>query len=161
MHDRATLLGHYRDRARAAVTDPQLRRYWVTGYGLKLRMSPFNAIVAKHALTAFDSRMKERHACLDYFRRLLANVRYLQPVEVAPYAHMGAWYGFKPLYLPKMLGGMPKAKLVEILRAEGMEILDPSGPCLATLPLFAEEFTGSIPWPHRPLPTIRLPTRWP
>jgi dTDP-4-amino-4,6-dideoxygalactose transaminase len=142
VHDRATLLGHYRDRARDAVTDPQLRRYWVTGYGLKLRMSPFNAIVAKHALAAFDSRMKERHTCLEYFRRKLTDVRYLQPVKVAQYAHMGAWYGFKPLYRPEMLGGMPKAELIEILRAEGMEISDPSGPCLANLPLFAEESSG-------------------
>lgn len=154
VHDRATLLGHYRDRSREAVVDSDLRRHWVTGYGLKLRMSPFNAIVAKHSLAAFAARAKERHTCLEYFRRLLASIRFLEPVHVAPYADMGAWYGFKPLYRPEKLGGLPRAELVDILRAEGMEVSDPSGPLLATLPLFGESssgiFSGQVTRPNDP-----------
>lgn len=53
VHDRAVLLGHYRDRSRDDVLYPQLRQYWVTGFGLKLRMSPFNAIVARNSLSRF------------------------------------------------------------------------------------------------------------
>lgn len=143
VHDRATLLGHYRDRSRDSVVDPGRRRHWLTGYGLKLRMSPFNAIVAKHSLAAFGSRAKERHTCLEYFRHELAGVRCLEPVHVASYADMGAWYGFKPLYRPEALGGLSRSALIDVLRAEGMQVNPlPPGMLLAALPLYREPSTG-------------------
>lgn len=149
VHDRATLLGHYRDRSRDCVIDPGLRRHWLTGYGLKLRMSPFNAIVANHSLAAFDSRARERRTCLEYFRRKLAGVRCLEPVYVAPYAGMGAWYGFKPLYRPEAIGGMPKSALLDVLRAEGMQVDPlPPGTLLAALPLYREPSTGMFAGHH-------------
>lgn len=138
IHDRATLLGHYRDRSAAEVIDPELRRFWVTGFGLKLRMSPFNALVASHSLRHFPDRMRGRHDCLRYFRDRLTEVDYLEPVAIGKDVSMGAWYGFKPLYLPDRLGGLSRDVLIRALRAEGVEASDPSGPCLATLPLYAE-----------------------
>lgn len=138
VHDRATLLGHYRDRSRDDVVREDLRRYWVTGFGLKLRMSPFNAVVARHSLAAFPARKEARHRCLRYLNERLREVPYLEPVHVADDVDMGAWYGFKPLYRPEALHGLPRAVLIEALRAEGMEISAPSGPRLATLPLYAE-----------------------
>jgi hypothetical protein len=65
-------------------------------------------------------------------------VRYLEPPHVAPDVDMGAWYGFKPLYRPEHLGGVPRQKLVEALQAEGLMVGVPPGPCLATLPLYSE-----------------------
>ncbi|MEU7043430.1 DegT/DnrJ/EryC1/StrS family aminotransferase [Streptomyces varsoviensis] len=137
VHDRATLLGHYRDRSRDSVLDEGLRAHWVTGYGLKLRMSPFNAIVARHALAAFPSRKEARHRCLRYFGEQLRDVPYLEPVHVADHVDMGAWYGYKPLYRTEALGGVPRSVLIDALRAEGMEVGAPSGPRLSTLPLYA------------------------
>ncbi|WP_405793798.1 DegT/DnrJ/EryC1/StrS family aminotransferase [Streptomyces sp. NBC_01506] len=137
VHDRATLLGHYRDRSRDTVIDEELRAHWVTGFGLKLRMSPFNAIVARHALAAFPARKEARHRCLRHFGEQLADVAYLEPVHVADHVDMGAWYGYKPLYRPEALGGVPRSVLIEALRAEGMEVGAPSGPRLSTLPLYA------------------------
>lgn len=142
IHDRATLLGHYRDRSRDEVVDPRLQRYWVTGFGLKLRMSPFNALVASHSLKHFGHRMDGRHKCLNYLRDRLSEVDYIETVEVSDHAFMGAWYGFKPLYRPERLGGLPKDSLIEALRAEGVEVSNPSGPCLATLPLYLEAADG-------------------
>ncbi|MFG7946066.1 DegT/DnrJ/EryC1/StrS aminotransferase family protein [Streptomyces cacaoi] len=156
VHDRATLLGHYRDRSRDAVLDAQLRAFWVTGYGLKLRMSPFNAIVARHALAAFPARKQARHRCLRHFGEQLATVPYLEPVHVADEADMGAWYGYKPLYRPGALGGVPRATLIEALRAEGMEVGAPSGPRLGTLPLYSSPdnplFPGADKRPSTPAP---------
>ncbi|MFB8203613.1 DegT/DnrJ/EryC1/StrS aminotransferase family protein [Kitasatospora purpeofusca] len=137
VQDRATLLGHYRDRSRDSVLDEDLRAHWVTGFGLKLRMSPFNAIVARHALAAFPARKEARHRCLRHLGEQLADVEYLQQVHVADHVDMGAWYGYKPLYLPRALGGVPRSVLVRALRAEGMEVGAPSGPRLSTLPLYA------------------------
>ncbi|MFJ1788490.1 DegT/DnrJ/EryC1/StrS family aminotransferase [Streptomyces anulatus] len=145
VHDRATLLGHYRDRSRDAVLDEELRTHWVTGFGLKLRMSPFNAIVARHALAAFPARMKARHRCLRHLGGQLGDVAYLEPVHVADHVDMGAWYGYKPLYRPGALGGVPRAVLIEALRAEGMEVGAPSGPRLSTLPLYARRENPLFP----------------
>lgn len=78
-HDRATLLGHYRDRSRDEVVDPNLQEYWVTGFGLKLRMSPFNAIVAKHSLERFPQIKPGRHVCLKYFIERIKEVEYIVP----------------------------------------------------------------------------------
>ncbi|MER6394785.1 DegT/DnrJ/EryC1/StrS family aminotransferase [Kitasatospora sp. NPDC001603] len=137
VQDRATLLGHYRDRSRDSVLDEDLRAHWVTGFGLKLRMSPFNAIVARHALAAFPARKEARHRCLRHLGEQLADVEYLRQVHVADHVDMGAWYGYKPLYRPQALGGVPRSVLIRALRAEGMEVGAPSGPRLSTLPLYA------------------------
>jgi dTDP-4-amino-4,6-dideoxygalactose transaminase len=134
--DRAVLLGHYRDRSREEVTNEQLKRFWVTGYGLKLRMSPFNAIVALHSLKRFQHVKAERHRCLQYLRAKLAGFSYLEPPFVSPEVDMGAWYGFKPLYREEVLG-ISRECLIQALRAEGMEIGGPSGPTLSTQPLYA------------------------
>jgi dTDP-4-amino-4,6-dideoxygalactose transaminase len=134
--DRAVLFGHYRDRSREDVLDPDLKKFWVTGFGLKLRMSPFNAIVALHSLRNFPQIKAERHRCLNYFRARLAGISYLEPPFVSADVDMGAWYGFKPMYKPEVLG-IPRGRLIEALRAEGMEIDGPSGPTLSTQPLYS------------------------
>jgi dTDP-4-amino-4,6-dideoxygalactose transaminase len=164
VHDRATLLGHYRDRSRDEVIDPRLREYWVTGYGLKLRMSPFNAIVARHSLSRLPDVISGRRQCLEYFRRQLGDVPYLEPPAVAPDVDMGGWYGFKPLYRPEVLAGLPRARLVEALRAEGMDVSAASGPCLASLPLYAANRARDLPVAAEvEHSSLSLPTfyRWP
>lgn len=135
---RATLLGHYRDRSKKEVSDPEYQKYWVTGFGLKLRMSPFNAIVAKHSLFRFPKLIENRHKCLNYFNERLKEISYIEPVYVADYAYMGAWYGFKPLYIKGKLHNISREKLIAVLSAEGVEVSDPSGPMLSTQPLYLE-----------------------
>jgi dTDP-4-amino-4,6-dideoxygalactose transaminase len=136
IYDRATLVGHYRDRARELVVDDRLRSFWVTGFGLKLRMSPFNAIVARHSLHSYPKRKAGRHACLNYFNERLRQFDFLELHEPTAEVDMGAWYGFKPLYLPNRLGDLPRELFVKALRAEGVEISVPSAPCLDSLPLY-------------------------
>lgn len=136
--DRATLLGHYRDRCKAELSDDELRRYWVTGFGLKLRMSPFNAIVALHSLARFPEIKAGRHRCLRHLgRRLSESIDYLEAPRISPDVDMGAWYGFKPIVRPERLPGISRALLIKALRAEGMEVSDPSAPTLSTQPLYS------------------------
>ena len=142
---RATLLGHYRDRSREEIKDEEYKKYWVTGFGLKLRMSPFNAIVAKHSLLRFSKTIEQRHKCLNYFNNRLKEISYIEPVFIAPYVYMGAWYGFKPLYLKEKLNNISREKLIQILQKEGMEISDPSGPVLSTQPLYYEKKSKMFP----------------
>lgn len=146
IHARATLLGHYRDRSRAEIAEPRFQKLWVTGFGLKLRMSPFNAIVAKHSLRHFASRMVGRHRCLEYFRRRLAEeVDYVEAPHVAEYAEMGAWYGFKPLLRPEKLGGLERAPIVSALRAERVEVSAPSGSVLSKEPIYSTDSSPIYP----------------
>jgi dTDP-4-amino-4,6-dideoxygalactose transaminase len=144
-HDRATLLGHYRDRSRDEVIDSELQKYWVTGFGLKLRLPPFNAIIAKHSLRRFPIIKEGRHKCLRYFIEKLAEVDYIEAPYIADTVDMGAWYGFKPLYKKERLGNLSRTELIRVLRAEGMEVGVPSGPLLATQPLYSEEKELMLP----------------
>ncbi len=147
-HDRAVLLGHYRDRSRDEITEPLLQRFWVTGYGQKYRMSPLNAVVARHALREFSYRRDERHRCLNYFKqRIDEEIPYLETQRIEPWANMGAWYGFKPLYKPERLNGLPLRDFLDIVTAEGLEISKASAPVLASEPLFTESrnpLTGAV-----------------
>ena len=138
IYERATLLGHYRDRSRDEVEDPMLQRYWVTGFGLKLRMSPLNAVVAKHAILEFPDRKKQRHQCLSYFNKRLAEINYIKPHFVGKDIDMGAWYGFKPLYKKEFLNNIPIQNVVAALQAEGMEVTCASAPALSNTPLFSD-----------------------
>lgn len=137
-YSRATLLGHYRDRSKSEVKNEEYRKYWVTGFGLKLRMSPFNAIVAKYSLLNFPKVIKNRHKCLNYFNKRLKEVSYLEPIYISDNVNMGAWYGFKPLYVKEKLNNISREKLISVLNAEGVEVSDPSGPMLSTQPLYSE-----------------------
>ena len=136
IRDRAVLLGHYRDRARDDVQDPVLRPFAVTGFGLKLRMSPFNAVVARESLAAFPRLKEQRHRSLAHLSDQLRAVDYLEPVEIPADVGMGAWYGYKPLYRPEMLSGVSRSTLIAALQAEGVEVDVPSGPQLSTQPLY-------------------------
>jgi len=136
IHDRATLAGHYRDRSRSEIDNPDYQRYETTGFGLKLRMSPFNAIVAQHSLERFPEIRDGRHTCLNYFTQKLEMIDYIEAPHVDEDADMGAWYGFKPLYHPESLSGLSRERLVEILRAEGVDVRVPSGKRLSTMPLY-------------------------
>jgi dTDP-4-amino-4,6-dideoxygalactose transaminase len=135
-HDRATLLGHYRDRARDEIKDPFYQQFWATGYGLKLRMSPYNAITALFSLQLLDEHITGRQKCLEYFSQQLAAFPELQVPQVAPDVTMGAWYGYKPLYDSAKLYGLPRVRYIEALAAEGVEVGKPGSLAFSELPLF-------------------------
>lgn len=134
--DRAILAGHYRDRSKADVKDADLRAFWESGFGLKLRMSPFNAIVALESLRTFRSRSEQRQDALAYLNEGIAAGRLLDAVDAPDPKAMGAWYGFKPIPTQRTRSYVDRATLVRLLQAEGVEVDAPSGRMLARLPLF-------------------------
>lgn len=135
-HDRATLLGHYRDRARDEITDPDYQQFWVTGYGLKLRMSPFNAITALYSLQAAPERIRQRFRCLTYLSQALTGLPELTVPFTSRHVDRGAWYGYKPLYFPEELGGLSRHAYIEALQAEGVAVSEPGSPAFSQVPLF-------------------------
>lgn len=145
--DTATLVGHYRDRSHDEVRDPSLREYWVTGFGLKTRMSPFNAIVARHSLRAFAGRMTLRHKWLNRLNEALHRSRLIEPVRIAEHVDMGAWYGFKPLISKMAQARIGRERLVQEMRDKGLDVSAPSGEVLADQPLYA---APEHVWNHEP-----------
>jgi dTDP-4-amino-4,6-dideoxygalactose transaminase len=144
--DRATLLGHYRDRSKEEIHNEDFRKYWVTGFGLKLRMSPFNAIVAKYSLKNFNTIMENRHRCMKYLsEQIKEKIEYIEPPVISRHVFMGAWYGYKPLYIAGKLKGISREDFVSIAKAEGLQIKAPSGGVLSEQPLYHDRFISLFP----------------
>lgn len=135
-HDRAILLGHYRDRSRDEIIDPFYQQFWVTGYGIKLRMSPYNAITALFSLKLLDKHIASRKKCLTFFSKGLTDLPEVTVPHIPNTVDMGAWYGYKPLYNPKYLYDIPRDIYIAALRAEGVEVSEPGSPAFSKLPLF-------------------------
>lgn len=135
-HDRATLLGHYRDRSRDEIKDKFYQQFWFTGYGLKLRMSPYNAITAIYSLKQIKKRMKMRKKSLEYFSEKLSQFPEITIPFVADYADMGAWYGYKPLYDCGKFHNISREKYIKALAAEGVEVKEPQSDAISRLPLY-------------------------
>ncbi|WP_067122192.1 aminotransferase class V-fold PLP-dependent enzyme [Microbacterium sp. H83] len=152
--DRAILAGHYRDRALRDVAAADLHAYWESGFGFKLRMSPFNAIVGIESLRAFDELAGGRQAALSYMNDRLAETGLLDPLDVPNAEWMGAWYGFKPLPSHSVRTRVERSTLVRMLQDEGVEVDAPSGRMLVRLPLFA----GRTPWRRPGDNSTRRPT---
>lgn len=103
----------------------------MAGLGLKLRMSPFNAIVAQHSLLNFTKIIANWHKCLNYInQRLQKEINYIEVPEISSEVYMGAWYGYKPIYKPERLNNISRKKFVDIVNAEGMQISNPPGGAL-------------------------------
>lgn len=136
-HDRATLLGHYRDRSKEEIKDPFYQQFWITGYGLKLRMSPYNAITAIHSLRKLNERIEGRKKCLTYFSNGIKDLPEIEIPYIAQWADMGAWYGYKPLIKLERIKGNSRDFYIQRLKDYGVDIDAPSAPVLNTLPLYA------------------------
>lgn len=135
-HDRATLFGHYRDRSRDEIKNKFYQQFWFTGYGLKLRMSPYNAITAIYALKKIKERIASRKMCLNYFSKKLSQFTEITVPYISDYADMGAWYGFKPLYNAEKFHNIPREKYIKALAAEDIEVKEPQSDALSRLPLY-------------------------
>ena len=137
LYERATLIGHGMKRAKETVQDPALTPIARTGYGLKLRMHPLAALTALHILDRHCFRwIRERGELLDHFGARLAETGLVQPPARRAYVtSMGAHYGFKPRIDFAALG-VPRDRLIEALRAEGLDVSIPGSRPFHQLPLF-------------------------
>ncbi|MBH8601385.1 DegT/DnrJ/EryC1/StrS aminotransferase family protein [Thermoactinomyces sp. CICC 23799] len=136
IYERATLLGHYRDRSKQCVTSDFYKQFVKTGYGLKYRMHVLAAALAKVSLSKLDQRIQARGENLNYFSQLLEQIPGVEPPVTKEYVSRGAFYGYKPLYQQEEMDGIPIELYVKALQAEGVEIKKPGSRPLHMLPLF-------------------------
>ncbi len=135
---RVLLHGQYNKRCKSEIPeDHPLRRYAVTGMGLKHRIHPLAASIAIGQLRHLDEYLEGRAqvaACLT------GQLRGLSGIRVPEHGSMlhPSWYGLILQYRPEELDGLPIGRFHEALLAEGcLEADRPGSTCpLNLLPLF-------------------------
>lgn len=148
--EKAVLLGHYE---RVLDLPTPNRRFAATGFGLKLRMSPLNAAVARIQLKHLEQRNRKRNE----------NIVYLsQPLEALGFETFLSPPNVQRVYFEFLLRydaqrtNLPITDLVSALKAEGVIVERPRYPLLHQQPLFTEGHWAKIarltPTPRRPLP---------
>lgn len=146
IYHRVLLHGQYNKRCRNEIpTNHPLYPYAVTGMGLKLRIHPLAAAIAREQLPHLDAYLEGRAHVAEVLCRELGSL----PGLVAPVLPDGvraSWYGLPLLYQPEELDGLGIERFHEALLAEGCREADrPGSTCpLNLLPLFQK--------PKPPLP---------
>ena len=148
--EKVVRLGHYE---RLPGLQSPNRRFAATGFGLKLRMSPLNAAVAKVQLNHLPRRNRRRNENIIRLSRRLEDLgleTFLAPPDVER-----VYFEFLVRY-DETGTGLPMNDLVRALRAEGAVVERPRYPLLHQQPLFTEGHWASVArldgTPERPLP---------
>ncbi|MGK5546708.1 DegT/DnrJ/EryC1/StrS family aminotransferase [Streptomyces sp. URMC 127] len=138
LYYRVLLHGQYNKRCRREIpsTHP-LARFAVTGMGLKLRIHPLAAALARTQLTRLEDHLTGRQVVAARMCAALDGVPGIQPPDL-PLAARPAWYALPLRYEPAELGGLPIEQFLDALLAEGATEADlPGSTCpLHTHPLF-------------------------
>jgi len=131
LYERAALLG---DVLRIAELPSPARRFWATTYGIKTRMAPLNAAVARVSLRRLDERNARRNANLEY---LSSRLEALGFETFRPPPHVQRVY-FEFLVRPPADLALRVAEMIRALQAEGCDAQQPRYPLLHQQPLFTE-----------------------
>lgn len=131
--ERVIRYGHY-ERLLGMTTSPN-RRFAATGYGLKSRMSPLSAAVARVQLRHLKARNAVRNRnCIRVSRELLTLG--LQPF-LAPAGSERVYFEFL-ISCPEGTTGVPVEVFAKALQAEGALVGAPRYPLLHQQPMFTE-----------------------
>jgi perosamine synthetase len=137
IHERAVCLG---DITRIIELESPSRRLAATSFGLKTRMAPLSAAVARVQLTRLAERNAKRN---DNLRFLSVELERLGFQTFLPPAHINRVYFEYLVRCPDDLV-ISVERLIEALRAEGCEADHPRYPLLHQQPLFTEGLFAKI-----------------
>lgn len=119
--ERALALGHY-ERTNEELTFPDLKPFaGVPLGGYKHRVNQTCSAMARVQLRHYPQRMKEIQEAMNYFWDQLQGVPGLRPHRPPEGcgSTMGGWFNSLGHYLPEELGGLPVARFIEAVNAEG------------------------------------------
>ncbi|MHA4820159.1 DegT/DnrJ/EryC1/StrS family aminotransferase [Streptomyces aculeolatus] len=146
LYYRLLLHGQYNKRCRTEIpAGHPLAKYATTGQGLKLRIHPLAAALARAQLPRLEGYLTGRAACAERLCAALENVPGLRVPRLNPGAR-ASWYALPLRYEPAELGGLPIARFLAAVHAEGATEVDLPG---STRPL------GDHPLFHTPSELIR------
>jgi dTDP-4-amino-4,6-dideoxygalactose transaminase len=143
-YERATTFGHYDLPGSFPAASPY-RKYEGTGLGLKLRMHPMAAALARAQLRQLASR---NAAGVAQVRRLNDRITQL-PGLVEPPSRPESrrlYYSANILFLDEAKAGAPRAAFVKALQAEGVRAREHRYPLQHRLALYRE----AALWHHKP-----------
>jgi dTDP-4-amino-4,6-dideoxygalactose transaminase len=164
LYERMLLFCHLnRGGVTEEFTDPEFRAMASTNLGLKFRTHPWATAAA---MVLFDSLEYRNERKLEYVMKIydaLEDVRGIDPVRIIPKSKPAGFYGgLHMLYRPQELEGLPVERLLEALKAEGLDMSHRGYGLTHRLKLFAEGFdiygdggplTGDYPgYPEGSLP---------
>lgn len=117
LFERASLLGHFRRPTPA--TSKRLAPFVETGYGLKSRLHPLAAALARVQLRKLPERIELRAANLRRLEEGLAGVPGVEPLRTPAESSRGGCFRFVLRYAAAELSGLRLDRYVEALHAEG------------------------------------------
>ncbi len=147
-YDRMLTYSHYGGRIERDSVTRRYLKFAYTGLGPKFRIHPLAAAIALVQIKKLPATLQARRENLEYLSAGLAEVPGLTPPYTAPECTRGAWYGYRVLYDPRALGGLPKERFMEALKAEGVEVNGERYRLLHFEPLYqGPEIAGECPFP--------------
>lgn len=142
-YERASVFGHYEDPPKLPEDSPY-RKYTGTGLGLKLRMHPLSAAIARVQLKELD----KRNALIKAQVRKL-NDRLVQlPGITEPYCRKGidrVYYSSNVIFFDDAKAGFSQKALLKALAAEGVKASSGDYPCQHKYTVYSE-----AKWWHHP-----------
>jgi dTDP-4-amino-4,6-dideoxygalactose transaminase len=153
LYEHALCLGHFE---RLLSLPSAARRFAGTGFGLKHRMAPLSAAVARVQFRHLAERNRRRNEDIEYLSRkleVLGFKTFLPPPGVERV------YFLFIMYHDEERTGLDTPTLVKALQAEGCEVVRPKYPLLHQQPVFTEDVFIDIArlrhLPRQGLPTYR------
>jgi dTDP-4-amino-4,6-dideoxygalactose transaminase len=143
--ERGSTIGHY-DKPQSFPADSSYRKYQGSGLGLKLRMHPMAAVLARCQLRGLEERNAMYAAQV---RRLNDRIRHLPGLyEQAARPDMKRiYYAWNMLFIDETQAGMSREACVKALQAEGVQAKAHSYTLQHKLALYAEAKW----WHHAPV----------
>lgn len=151
IYERATLLGHFGPRSQDCVKSEFYSQFVETGYGLKYRMHPLGAALAREGLRRLDEHLSQRNANLELLSELLSGIPGIKPLARKPYVARHGYHRYVATFQPGDLPGVGIDLYMEALEAEGVEAYHSSSPPLHAAPLLTARENGMYEggWPLR------------
>jgi perosamine synthetase len=120
VYERAVCLGHYERISQ--LPDEKYHKYAKTCFGYKYRIAPLSAAIARVQLRHLDERNKRRDDNVKYLMDGIAECEGIYPLKPPDDLFRGYYSRPYVRYAADELGGLPKEKFLEALRAEGVSV---------------------------------------
>lgn len=143
-YERAVTLGHY-DVPKQFPADSPYRRYAVSGLGVKLRMHPVCAVLARVQFKNLDRRNAEGTAQTRALNDRLTQLPGLYDQKTRPDARR-LYYALNTMFIDEAQAGMTRSAAVKALKAEGVNARAYVYPLQHKLALYSEAQW----WHHKP-----------
>ncbi len=143
--ERAVTYGNY-DLPNTFPADSPYRKYQGTAFGSKLRIHPISAILAKLQLANLDELNDIRTKQVVALNERLTQLPGLTQPHNRPDVKR-VYYSKNLMFIDEAKAGVSRDKLVQALKAEGVDVLVYTWTLLHTYPIFSE----SQWWRHMPV----------